>query len=178
MDSFYLFFFSFLTLKSQCPLTMDFPLMCRSLLLCTSVFQRQTRTCISNSRTTFSASCRSAVSESRLQYGTKASARVHARPTLCCDAYMLFSARQGYLCLLSTAERLYHLFRLAAGDSGKSQEICFQNPVALLRHATAFACSDSHDIIILLSLFLFIFYFFAASLHFNLISLAEQHPHL
>lgn len=72
------FSFHFLTLKPPCQIMMDFPLVDRS-LLCTSVLKRQTPTCISNSRTTFYPSCRSAVSKSRLQYGTKASVRVHAR---------------------------------------------------------------------------------------------------
>lgn len=101
--------------------------------------------------------------------------RVQARSNLCCDAYMLFRARQGYLCLLSAAEFLYHLFQLAAGDSEKSQEIYFQNPLTLLWHATEFACSDSQENIINILLSLF---FLAASLHLNVISSAKQHPHL
>lgn len=125
----------------------------------------------------FSTFCCSAGKKSHRRYSTKVPVRVQARSSLCCDAYMLFRARQGYLYLLITAECLYHLFQLAAGDSEKSQEIYFQNPVTLLRQATEFARSDSQDNIINILLSLF-FFFLAASLHPNVISLAKQHPHL
>lgn len=113
---------------------------------------------LADSRTTFfffffSASCCSAVLRSLLRSGTKASVRAQATSNLLCDAYMLFCARQGYLCLLSAAEFLYQLLPLAAGDPEKSQEIYFPNPLT----ATEFARSDSRgDVInILLRLFFF-----------------------
>lgn len=145
--------------------------------LCSLCKSWQTWTCVSSLRTSFSLHLAAPQYQNHIyntaqrhQWGCKRG------PIFCCDAYMQFHARQGYLCLLSTAECLYHLFQLAAGDSDKSQEIFFQNPVTLLRHASEFACSDSQDNII--NILLSLFFFLAASLHLNVISLAEQHPHL
>lgn len=126
---------------------LDWPLMHRSLLL---YFSRTGSSCAESERGRLNlffqlkdASCCSAVSKSHLQRkDISANAGRALSLALLWYVHTVFT-RQGYLCLLSTAECLYHLFWMAARDSGKSQEICFQNPVTLLSETTVFACSFS-----------------------------------
>lgn len=145
-DPYHSFFFS-LRLISSNQTMLDWPLMHRSLLLC---FSRTGCSCAEYERGRLNlffqlkdTSCCSAVSKSHLQHkDISANAGRALSLALLWYVHTVFT-RQGYLCLLSTAECLYHLFWMAARDSGKSQEICFQNPVTLLCETTVFACSFS-----------------------------------
>lgn len=182
-DPYHSFFFFTLRLISSNQIMLDWPLMHRSLLLC---FSRTGWSCAESERGRLNlffqlkdTSCCSAVSKSHLQHkDISANAGRALSLALLWYIHTVFT-RQGYLCLLSTAECLYHLFWMAARDSGKSQEICFQNPVTLLSKTTVFACSFSQRQTSLhhLAWPVFFLFFIATSLHLNVISLAE-HPHL